>query len=158
MNDTNDSETPHHNPVRVLNDAINEYRTNYTNMSKDKFLKQGCYDAFMWAWQRATQNNCTNQHIKQKEPQEEKNMNTDNLTTDEVKSPIYVEYYPHTKSDCFKIDLPWSKYKKHTLVLCEVSDGLQEAQKLAQKLLQLHLEEALKMEIMKIGYDGYPEE
>ena len=41
------------NPVRVLNDALHEYRTKHTKMSKDEFYECGCYDAFMWAWQRA---------------------------------------------------------------------------------------------------------
>ena len=41
------------NPLRVLNDALHEYRTQHTNMSKDEFREHGCYDAFMWAWQNA---------------------------------------------------------------------------------------------------------
>ena len=48
---------PRRNPVRVLNDALHEYRTQHTDMSKDEFYERGCYHAFMWAWQRAAQNN-----------------------------------------------------------------------------------------------------
>jgi len=47
---------PRRNPVRVLNDALHEYRTQHTDMSKDEFYERGCYHAFMWAWQRAAQN------------------------------------------------------------------------------------------------------
>ena len=44
------------NPVRVLNDALHEYRTQHTTMSKDEFYEHGCYAAFMWAWQHSAQN------------------------------------------------------------------------------------------------------
>jgi hypothetical protein len=44
------------NPVRVLNDALHEYRTQHTTMSKDEFHQRGCYDTFMWAWQHSAQN------------------------------------------------------------------------------------------------------
>jgi len=47
---------PRRNPVRVLNDALHEYRTQHTEMTKDEFYDRGCYHAFMWAWQRAAQN------------------------------------------------------------------------------------------------------
>jgi hypothetical protein len=43
-------------PVRVLNDALHEYRTKQTTMSKEEFYERGCYAAFMWAWQRASSN------------------------------------------------------------------------------------------------------
>ena len=45
------------NPVRLLNDALHEYRTQHTTMSKDEFYERGCYQAFMWAWQHSSSQN-----------------------------------------------------------------------------------------------------
>jgi hypothetical protein len=46
-------------------------------------------------------------------------------------NPIYKEYYSHENSECYKIDFPWSKYKKSTMVLCKVSEGYEHARNLA---------------------------
>lgn len=53
-------------------------------------------------------------------------------------SPIYTEYYPHDGCDCFKIDLPWSGYKKDTRVLCKVSDGYERARFMATGVMFKH--------------------
>jgi hypothetical protein len=52
-----------------------------------------------------------------------------------MKSPIYIEYYSHECADCFKIDLPWSIYANHTIVLCRVRDGYPLAVKNARKVI-----------------------
>jgi hypothetical protein len=62
-------------------------------------------------------------------------------------NPIYVDYYSHTKCDCYKIDLPWTKYNRHTLVLCEVSLGYKRAKKLAQIEIAKHFDLATKCPI-----------
>ena len=36
---------------------------------------------------------------------------------------IYKEYYSHEDCECYKIDMPWSQYRKDTRVLCKVSEG-----------------------------------
>ena len=58
-------------------------------------------------------------------------------------NPVYVEYYPHEGADCYKIDLPWSEYHKHTLVLGRVDAGYEEAAAAAKTALSEHLEQAL---------------
>jgi hypothetical protein len=58
-------------------------------------------------------------------------------------NPIFVEYYPHTHSDCYKICLPWTNYRSHVLVLCEVSEGYLKACVLAMRELDKHLRQAL---------------
>ena len=59
--------------------------------------------------------------------------NNNQLTEREVKmdSPIYSEYYSHEECDCYKIDLPWTPYKKETKVLCKVSEGYTKARNTA---------------------------
>jgi len=59
-------------------------------------------------------------------------------------NPIYVAYYPHTQCDCYKVDMPFSKYRRDTLVLCEVSKGLPHATRLAKKALADHIAAALR--------------
>jgi len=66
------------------------------------------------------------------------------LLPGQQKNPIFIEFYSHTGTDCYKVLLPWSKYKTHVLVLCEVSKGIRYAKKLAMKHLQEHLKQALK--------------
>lgn len=61
-------------------------------------------------------------------------------------NPIYIEYYWHKKSDCYKINLPWTEYRKHSIVLCKVSEGLEKAKKLAAEAINKHLSEVLKCE------------
>jgi hypothetical protein len=62
-------------------------------------------------------------------------------------NPIYIEYYCHENCDCYKIDLPWSKYARHTKVLCPVNQGLEFASTLAIGVIQEHLAEVLKGDI-----------
>ena len=50
-------------------------------------------------------------------------------------NPIYIKYYSHMDCDCYKIDLPWTKYRSHTVVLCEASRPYWCARWLAAKRL-----------------------
>lgn len=59
-------------------------------------------------------------------------------------SPIYIEYYYHEYGDCYKIDNPWTKYHKETMVLCKVSEGIEVAKEKAKTVIAKYLEEALK--------------
>lgn len=58
-------------------------------------------------------------------------------------NPLYIEYYSYSGCYCYKIDLPWSKYKRHTVVLCDVSEGLELAKKRAVMVIAEHLKYAL---------------
>lgn len=58
-------------------------------------------------------------------------------------SPIYVEYYSHENCDCFKVDLPYAKYNKHTIVLCKESQGYEYAKTIAIGGIIQHLMEVL---------------
>lgn len=59
------------------------------------------------------------------------------------KNPLFIEFYPHTKCDCYKINMPWTKYRCHTLVLCAVAKGVAHAQRLARRAIVEHLDYAL---------------
>ena len=61
-------------------------------------------------------------------------------------NPIYVEYYSHEKGDCYKIDMPYSKYRKETQVLCPVSKGYQFARVLALGIISKHIIEITEKE------------
>jgi hypothetical protein len=63
-------------------------------------------------------------------------------------NPIYIAYYSHENGDCYKIDLPWSKYKKDTRVLCLVSRGLEYAKLLAIGLINQHLIKVMNEDII----------
>ena len=65
-------------------------------------------------------------------------------TLKNTKDPIFVDYYTHENSDCFKINLPFTAYNKDTLVLCPVSEGLKKAKELALEHLTKHIQEAIK--------------
>ena len=56
-------------------------------------------------------------------------------------NPIYIESYPHKKADCYKIDLPWPRIAKETIVLCPVSEGIERAKDLAGEAVSEHLVE-----------------
>ena len=58
-------------------------------------------------------------------------------------NPLFVEFYPHSNCDCYKINLPWTKYCKHTLVLCDASKGIEYAKRLARRAIVEHLDAAL---------------
>ena len=62
-------------------------------------------------------------------------------------NPIYTAYYSHEGQDCYKIDLPWTRYRKDTMVLCPVSQGYDCAKNLAIGVIQKHLMEAMKEEV-----------
>ena len=40
---------------------------------------------------------------------------------------IFIEYYSHEDSDCYKIKNEFTKYGDNTIVLCKVSDGISRA-------------------------------
>ena len=66
-----------------------------------------------------------------------------------IKNPIYVEYYSHEECHCYKIDLPFTTYKAHTIVLCPVSEGLNKATYLATKKLTEHILDSLRNPLEK---------
>jgi len=67
-----------------------------------------------------------------------------------VKNPIYAEYYSHMKGDCYKVKLPWTTYREHVLVLCLVTDGIEEARRLAKRELTKHMKAALAQEVPNV--------
>jgi hypothetical protein len=68
-----------------------------------------------------------------------------------MKNPIYVEYYSHLNSKCYKIDIPWANYRKHTLVLCTLKEGIKKAKKLAKYYMCKELNHALTEPIKQIN-------
>ena len=68
------------------------------------------------------------------------------LMSSRNKNPIYIDYYSHEKSDCYKINLPWTRYCHDVIVLCKVSEGLKKAKKIAHEVIKKHLTEALENE------------
>jgi hypothetical protein len=48
---------------------------------------------------------------------------------------IYIEYYSHEQSDCWKIDNEFSAYSKDKFVLCRFDEGIEKALDLAIKYL-----------------------
>lgn len=70
------------------------------------------------------------------------------MYTGNLKTPIYIDYYFHEECDCYKIDIPWSQYNKHTLVLCPVSDGIEKARELAIEELTKYLLAVIPLEIV----------
>jgi|688.fasta_scaffold432101_2 hypothetical protein len=69
------------------------------------------------------------------------------LQPSEARNPIYIEYYAHAACDCYKIDVPWTKFAKHTVVLCRESLGYEHAKKLAQMAIGEHLAGALNQPV-----------
>lgn len=57
------------------------------------------------------------------------------MYSEQFKNPIFIEYYAHEKKDCYKINLPYSSYASHTIVLCPVDEGYEKAKKMAKKIL-----------------------
>ena len=64
-----------------------------------------------------------------------------------MNNPLFIEYYSHDDCDCYKLKMPWSKYREETLVLCKVSDGIDHAITLAKNAIAVRLNEVLNMEI-----------
>lgn len=62
-------------------------------------------------------------------------------------NPIYKAYYSHEGCNCYKIDLPWTKYAKETIVLCKVSEGESKAKRIAEEIISEHLAKCLKLEV-----------
>lgn len=67
------------------------------------------------------------------------------------KNPIYVAYYSHEECDCYKIDLPFTKYARDTRVLCKVSEGLELATARAKDALAQSITDALAAALEKEG-------
>jgi len=63
-----------------------------------------------------------------------------------MKNPIYVAYYPHESDYCYKIDLPWPKYVKETIVLCKISEGYERARQIAWGVVVRHFNEVTESE------------
>lgn len=40
---------------------------------------------------------------------------------------LYIEYYPHEDTDCWKIDNEFTHYNKDKLVLCRLDEGIEKA-------------------------------
>ena len=59
-------------------------------------------------------------------------------------NPLFIEYYSHTNSDCYKVRIPWTTFISRTLVICEASEGLAKAKKLAARELRKQLADALE--------------
>ena len=59
-------------------------------------------------------------------------------------NPLFIEYYSHTNSDCYKVRIPWTTFSSRTLVICEASEGLAKAKKLAARELRKQLADALE--------------
>lgn len=59
-------------------------------------------------------------------------------------NPIYIEFYSHEACDCFKIEIPWTAYRKEIEVLCKVSDGYEKAKAQAKDLLNNRLNSVLE--------------
>jgi len=64
-------------------------------------------------------------------------------------NPVYIKYYSHEGCDCYKIDLPWTKYAKYTQVLCPVDHGYMTAERLATGVLLAHLKEVLEQDVQR---------
>ena len=50
-------------------------------------------------------------------------------------NPIFIEFYTHTNSDCYKIKNPWPRFGVEKMVLCPVSDGFEKARNLAKDFI-----------------------
>jgi len=59
-------------------------------------------------------------------------------------NPLFVEFDRHSNCDCYKINLPWTKYRKHTLSLCEETKGIKCAKKMATRAISEHLAKSLE--------------
>lgn len=62
-----------------------------------------------------------------------------------MKCPIYIDYYPHERCDCYKIDMPYTTYKQETKVLCRVDEGIELARQRAKEHLFKRIEESLTL-------------
>jgi len=61
-------------------------------------------------------------------------------------NPIYVEHCSSEHCDCYKIDLPWTKYRKESGVLCPVAKGYSLARLIATGVIVKHFAEATAKE------------
>lgn len=69
-------------------------------------------------------------------------LRTEFQTRPKTMNPIYIEYYPHENAQCYKINLPWTKYRKYIRVLCRVDEGIDLAMQRAREAIAEHLEES----------------
>lgn len=44
---------------------------------------------------------------------------------------LYIEYYPHEQTECWKIDNEFTPYRRDKLVLCRLDEGFEKALDLA---------------------------
>lgn len=66
---------------------------------------------------------------------------------EQFENPIFREYYPHEKKVFYKINLPFSNYQEHTIVLCPVDEGYEKAKELAKKTFLESIDLALENKI-----------
>jgi hypothetical protein len=62
----------------------------------------------------------------------------DSLEGNKTMNPIFVEYYSHEQTNCYKMLLPWSEYREEKVVLCKVQDGIDYAKTVALGILVRH--------------------
>jgi hypothetical protein len=67
--------------------------------------------------------------------------------------PIFIEYYPHEDSDCYKMYLPYTEYRAYKVVLGPVSDGLEVAKERAKKILIENISKALDNQNDALPFD-----
>jgi len=53
---------------------------------------------------------------------------------------LYIEYYSHANALCYKIDNPYTDFKKDIVVLNTVDEGFESALDLAIKIITLRLD------------------
>lgn len=56
---------------------------------------------------------------------------------------LYIEYYSHLNCNCYKLDFPYPKFSKETVVLCKVTEGLELAKTIAIGALVRHITKVL---------------
>lgn len=66
------------------------------------------------------------------------------MYTHQFENPIYEDFYSHEGCMCYKIDLPFSKYKSYTLVLCKVEEGIDKAKRVAREAIIKSFELAME--------------
>jgi hypothetical protein len=64
-------------------------------------------------------------------------------------NPIYKEYSSHEQCECYKIDLPYPKFLKHTVILCPVTKGFECAKIIAIGVVINNLMEAFNNNPLK---------
>jgi len=60
-----------------------------------------------------------------------------------MKVAIYIDYYSHENSICYKIDLSWTGFQRDTVVLCPITKGYELAKLIAVGVINKHLVAAI---------------